>query len=229
MSGPSARRQRAGAAQPRKPRSTGGEGVPATEGADPGRALPVGTRERVLEVTLDLVRNRGSAAISLVEAAALAGVSRQTLYILFGSRAGLLMALVDHLDRTHAGPARLAALRQRSNADLEPYVRAWFDYLPEVLSVGRALAAAAIAGDKDARAALHSRMQKLHGGFTLMVKGLQAAGRLRPGWTVRTAADWILALTGFGLWEQLVVDAGWKPADHIERIIATLRQTLIAD
>jgi len=190
-------------------------------------AAPLGTRERVLHAAQALISRRGHANFSLVELAAATGLSRQTLYLLFGSRAGLLMALVDDLDARSSGPAKLAALREQGERDFEAYVRAWFDYLPTVLPVARALSAAATSGDDDARAAWESRLAKLHHGFTQMARALQAEGRLRAGWTVTQAADWTLALTHVDLWQHLVVEAGWKPADHVERIVATLQKTLV--
>jgi AcrR family transcriptional regulator len=202
---------------------------PAGKAPAAAAAPPSGTRERVLHAALALIGARGNANLSLVELAAETGLSRQTLYLLFGTRAGLLMALVDEVDASSNGPAKLAALREQGGRNFEPYVRAWFEYLPSVLPVARALSAAGATGDEDARAAWQSRLAKLRQGFTQMARTLQAQGRLRPGWTVAQAADWTLALTHIDLWQQLVVEAGWKPADHVERIVATLRQTLLKD
>jgi AcrR family transcriptional regulator len=187
------------------------------------------TRERVLESALELVRQRGDAEISLVSLAASTGLSRQMLYVLFGSRAGLLMAMVDHLDARSGAGERLAALRTSMPPVLafEPYLRAWFDYLPQVLPVARALSAAAARGDADAAAAIGSRLDKLRAGFTMMTRAFRAAGVLKTGWTPETAADWILALTHVDTWQHLVVDAGWKPAVHIDRIVRTLCDTLL--
>jgi AcrR family transcriptional regulator len=181
----------------------------------------------VLQAAQALIRQRGNANFSLVELAAETGLSRQTLYLLFGTRAGLLTALVDDLDASSSGPARLAALREQGGCDFEAYVRAWFDYLPVVLPVARALSAAGATGDEDARAAWQSRLAKLRRGFTQMARALRAEGRLRPGWTVAQAADWTLALTHVDLWQHLVVEAGWKPADHVERVVDTLRKTVM--
>lgn len=206
----------AGAAQPTRS-GAGGE----------TRAPPHGTRERVLELAHTMIRDRGNAAISLVELAEAAGLSRQALYLLFGSRAGLLMALVDHLDATSSGPARLAALREQQQRDFEPYVRAWFDYLPLVLPVARALSAAATSGDADARAAWQSRLAKLHKGFKVFTSRMESAGMLRAGWTADTAADWMLALTHVDLWQHLVVESGWPADEHVKRIVSALRQTLL--
>jgi AcrR family transcriptional regulator len=190
---------------------------------------PADTRERVLVAAHEMIRERGNAGISLVDVAARVGLSRQTLYLLFGTRAGLLLALVDHLDSSNAGPAMLARARKEHGSDFEPYVRAWFDYLPVVLPAARALSAAAAAGDDDARRAWQSRLDKLRQGFFQVTRALHSAGALRPGWTAETAADWLLALTHVDLWQHLVIDSGWKPAAYVDRIVATLRQTLLRD
>jgi hypothetical protein len=137
------------------------------------------------------------------------------------------MALVDDLDATSGAPARLAALREQGARNFEAYVRAWFDYLPVVLPLARALSAAAASGDADARVAWHSGLGKLRHGFTQMARSLQAEGRLRAGWTVAQATEWMLALTHIDLWQHLVVEAAWKPADHVERVVDTLRKTLV--
>jgi AcrR family transcriptional regulator len=195
----------------------------------PPAATEPGTRERVLQLTRAMIAKRGNAAISLVDVAAEAGLSRQALYLLFGSRSGLLLALVDHLDDASEVPRRLAALRQDLPAAdaFEPYLRAWFDYLPAVLPVARALLAAAASGDADARRAWDSRMQKLRGGFLQLAKGLKAAGLLRDGWTAEAAADWIFTQTHVDVWQHLVVESGWKPQTAVARIVGGLRDTLL--
>ncbi len=176
-----------------------------------------------------MIERRGDAALSLVELAAETGLSRQTLYLLFGTRAGLLLALVDHLDETSAGPARLTALREGLPAReaFEPYLRAWLSYLPTIRPVALALSAATTTGDADARSAWESRMTKLRGGFLMLTKGLKSAGSLRSGWTPEAAADWIFAQTHVDTWHHLVADCGWKPQAAADRIVEQLRATLL--
>ncbi|HEU5294495.1 MAG TPA: helix-turn-helix domain-containing protein, partial [Burkholderiaceae bacterium] len=91
---------------PRRPKAARPAPPVAPDAPEPG------TRERVLRLTQAMIARRGNAAVSLVEVAAEAGLSRQTLYLLFGSRSGLLMALVDQIDGASEVPRRLAALRQ---------------------------------------------------------------------------------------------------------------------
>lgn len=178
-----------------------------------------------------MIAARGDAAPTLVEVAREAGVSRQTLYLLFGSRAGLLLAMVDHRDAHSGAPPRLAAARQAVDPRkaFESYVRAWFEYLPKVFPIARALAAAATAGDAEAHAAIDSRMAMLRGGFLQVTRALHQAGALHPGWTPAAAADWLFATTHVDMWQHLVVEAGWKPRDAIERLVASLRATLLTD
>jgi AcrR family transcriptional regulator len=193
--------------------------------ADP----PVDTRNRVLQVAWDRIATQGSAAISLVDIAREAGVSRQTLYLLFGSRAGLLLAMVEHRDAQSAAGPRLVRARESTSARdaFEPYLRAWFDYLPQVFPVARVLAAATDLGDSDAQAAWESRMKMLRGGFLQMTRALHDAGALRSGWTAATAADWMFCMTHVDTWQRLVVEARWKPKEAVDRIVATLRETLL--
>jgi AcrR family transcriptional regulator len=192
---------------------------------------PTDTRERILQVAREMIAKRGNAAISLVDVAQQAGVSRQTLYLLFGSRAGLLLALVDQIDRGSGVPRQLAHLRESLPARqaLTPYVRAWLDYLPIVFPVARALSAAATTGDADAHAAWESRMKLLRAGLVQITQGLHATGDLRDGWTPATAAEWIFSLTHVDMWQHLVVESKWKPAAMMERIMATLHATLLRD
>lgn len=192
-------------------------------------APPLDTRHRILQLAWERVAALGDTSLSLVDLAREAAVSRQTLYLLFGSRAGLLLAMVEHRDARSAVVPRLAQARQSMTVDdaFEPYVRAWFEYLPEVFPVARALVAAARLGDLDAQAAWDSRAKLLRGGFLQMTRKLHDAGALRPGWTAAAAADWLFGMTHVDTWQHLVVEAHWKPKDAVDRIVATLRETLL--
>ena len=194
-------------------------------------AAPPDTRERILQLAWDRIAALGDTAISLVDLAREANVSRQTLYLLFGSRAGLLLAMVEYRDAQAAVVQQLARARESMAVPdaFEPYLRAWFEYLPQVFPVARALAAAANAGDGDAQAAWQSRMKLLRGGFLQMTRALHAAGALRSGWTPAAAADWMFSMTHVDTWQHLVVEARWKPKEAVDRIVATLRETLLVD
>lgn len=192
-------------------------------------ASPPDTRTRILDTAWAMIRDRRSASVSLVEVARAAGVSRQTLYLLFRSRAGLLMAIVEHADTRSQGPAALTGIREAlaPNEAFEPYVRAWFSYLPYVFAVARALEAAATVGDTDAKPAWDSRMKRLRRGYLLLMQALAKAGGLNPAWTAERAADWCFHQTHVDAWQHLVVEAGWPAEEAITQIIAGLRTTLL--
>jgi AcrR family transcriptional regulator len=189
---------------------------------------PPDARTRILEAAWRLIGDRQDAAVSLLEIAQEAGVSRQTVYVNFGSRAGLLLAMVDHRDASSAELARLKRTRQDMPPDeaLEPFIRAWFAYVPVVFKVSRALSSAATA-DEAAHAAWQSRMALVQGGLLALMRGLKAQGRLATDWTPEAAADWSYHQMHIDTWQHLVVERYWKPADVVQRTVTSLKQALL--
>ncbi|WP_229700321.1 TetR/AcrR family transcriptional regulator, partial [Streptomyces kronopolitis] len=81
----------------------------------PGRRRMPAARESLLDAAYTALADRPWAAVRMVEVAAAAGVSRQTLYNEFGSKEGLARALVRReTDNCLAGVAR--ALSRRAPA-----------------------------------------------------------------------------------------------------------------
>jgi AcrR family transcriptional regulator len=69
-------------------------------------------RRRLLETALDIVSERGADALTLDDLARRAGVGKGTIFRRFGSRSGLMQALLDHAQRDFqhsymSGPAPL--------------------------------------------------------------------------------------------------------------------------
>jgi len=185
-------------------------------------------RAHILETAWSLVGERGVQAVTVADIAAASGVSRQLVYHHFESRAGLLVAMTRHHDAASGFRKRLVATR-----DLEPVegfeagLRLWLSYVPEVLHVARALEAALIAGDEGG-AAWRDRMDDLREAFRLAVARVEEAGRLAPGWTVDTAADWVYARSHVSTWQHLVADRGWPAGDYVERTVASIMAEVVA-
>ena len=186
-------------------------------------------RTRILEAAWRLIGERLDAGVSLLEIAQEAGVSRQTVYVNFGSRAGLLLAMVDHRDASSPELAQLKRTRQDMLPDeaLEPFIRAWFKYVPIVFKVSRALSGAA-ATDEAAHVAWQSRMALVQAGLLALMRGLKAQGRLASDWTPEAAADWSYHQIHIDTWQHLVVERQWKPADAVQRTVTLLTQALLA-
>ena len=185
-------------------------------------------RAHILETAWRLVGERGVQAVTVADIAAASGVSRQLVYHHFEIRAGLLVAMTRHHDAASGFRKRLVATR-----DLEPVegfeagLRLWLGYVPEVLHVARALEAALIAGDEGG-AAWRDRMDDIHEVFRLAIARVQQDGRLAPGWTDDTAADWVYARSHVSTWQHLVADRGWPAGDYVERTIASIMAEVVA-
>jgi AcrR family transcriptional regulator len=174
------------------------------------------TRSRILRAAWALVRSKGSAAVTLAEIAAAAGVSRQALYLHFDNRVGLLTAMARHHDATSGFADRVAKAATRPPVEgLEHLLRAWNDYIPQILPVARALEAAAATGDEGG-AAWHDRMADLRDAFRAAVGRIGRAGLLGPEWTVNSAADWVWASSHLTHWQHLIEERGWSPRRYTD-------------
>src|SRR3954470_2872435 len=97
------------------------------------------THTAILHAARQLFEERGAQAVKLEDVARRAGVSRQAVYLHFGSRAGLLLALVGHVDET--GPLRQLATRVTDAATggeaLDALIELQADYWPVIYRIAR--------------------------------------------------------------------------------------------
>jgi AcrR family transcriptional regulator len=186
------------------------------------------SRERILEAAWRLVTRSGVAAATLAEIAAAAGVSRQLVYLHFGSRGGVLVAMVRHRDATRRVADELAAIFDLPSAErsLAGFLRWWCGYIPEILPVARALEAASVS-DEAAAAAWQDRMAALLRGARRITERLDQAGRLAEGWDPQSAAEWCWAQMHVSNWQHLVVERGWSERKYTERLVRSVRATLV--
>ncbi|MBG0816917.1 TetR/AcrR family transcriptional regulator [Planomonospora sp. ID82291] len=173
------------------------------------------TRSRILETARRLITEQGP-RVSMADVARAAGISRQAVYLHFGSRASLLVAVVRDMDERDGIRARC----ERALTGEEPveafraFLRAWLRYAATIHPVASVLLASR-RDDPDAAAAWNDRMGELHEGFLLAARRLGTAGRLRPGLAPDVAADLAWAMTSVPVWEQLTADRG-RSADEVE-------------
>lgn len=181
------------------------------------------TRSRILEAAWGLVgERRTTVGVTVAEIAAAAGVSRQLVYFHFENRAGLLAAMARHHDAQSGFAGRVAACEALPPEEgIEALLRAWIRYVPEILPVARALAAAEITGEEGG-AAWRDRMDSLRDVFRAPVERLAEEGALEEGWTVESAADWIWARGHLETWQHLVGERGWTPEDFEERTVHSI-------
>jgi AcrR family transcriptional regulator len=185
------------------------------------------TRRRILEATRELVAEQG-ARLRLADVAARASVSRQSVYLHFGDRSGLLVALVQHMDATLDLGESLAVVHAAPDGTslLEAAVRLNTTFWGQVFPVAQVLEAAQ--HDDDALgAAWRDRMRFRQATFRAMVEALAERGELAEGWSVDDAAATLYAVAHFDTWRELVVELGWSDGRYVESMTRLLCRALL--
>lgn len=188
---------------------------------------PSDTRERILEATWKLMGESDDLQVRLADIAAEAGISRQAVYLHFGSRANLLLAAVQYRDRT----SPTAGIKRAAEEDPVPealagFVKAWFAHIPRIQPVANLLSAASRL-DPEAKLAWDDRMALLRRLALALARRLEENGLLKPEWTAEHAADWIWHRTHLDGWWHLVGERNWNPSEFGQRVAGSLQQDLL--
>ncbi|MEX0838776.1 MAG: TetR/AcrR family transcriptional regulator [Parvibaculum sp.] len=185
------------------------------------------TRAEILDAAWALIAERG-AGISLAEIAGAVGMTRQSIYVHFGSRGGLLIALVrradDRADIRRKFMEALAKTEPRTR--LKACLAVWCSFVPEIYPVAQDLIRLR-AGDSDAAKAWDDRMTELQRVFRSLTRGLHEAGALAPHWTAARAADFLWAGSSVETWGLLTVERGWSAASAADAIIHSMERALL--
>lgn len=154
----------------------------------------------ILDAGLRLLQERPPAQVSMAAVAAAAGYSRMAVYRHFGSRAGLLTALLAHIDEAEGAEAsvREALAAPSPEATIERLFTWWAGYVPRFAGVARGVQAAK-ESDADLQAAWDDRMRDLR----RVCDAVAARCDADPAF-----ADRLWALMSVPLWMQLA-DDGW--------------------
>ena len=185
------------------------------------------TRLEILDAAWDLIAERG-AAVSMAEIAAAVGMTRQSVYVHFSSRGGLLMALVRRADeRFLIWEGFEAAMAEKDPAArLDAVLRVWLDFVPKIHPVATDLIRMR-ATDEDAARAWEDRMSELLKFYRGLVGGLKKEGALALDWSVPRAADFLWASSSVQAWDLLVRERGWSEVAAGKCIRGTICATLL--
>jgi len=188
-------------------------------------ASSVRTRVRILDAANELLLARGYHGVGLQTVASAATVSRQTVYDQFGSKSGLLRAMVTRSEEVAGLPDLLQGVRAQS--DGIAMLRAMLDTVaavePQVYPFSRLVYAARLE-DPVAAELWQWRMNSRRAGMQAVMARLASDCRLRVGVSIEEAADVAWALTSPHQYELLVIDQGWeleRYRAHLERTIAS--------
>jgi AcrR family transcriptional regulator len=184
------------------------------------------TRRRILAAARTTLERGPLGALRVEEIARAAGVSRSTVYVLYGSRAGLFDALARHL-RDEAGfetlvaasrlPDALENLRTSQRAAVHVYAR-----MPELARALFTLGAI----DPDAVAAVTAIEDGRRPGMVHLARLLADQGYLRDGVSVAEATDILTVITSFAAFDELFTGSA-LPADVVaDRLIAMAERSI---
>jgi len=187
------------------------------------------TRQQILEATRERLRAAPTEPLSVERVAQDAGVARSTVYLVFGSRAGLFEALGrDLLDRT--------GFRRIADAVALPDAR---DAVTQALRA----AAGVYAAERDVARTIYSMWtldpDALRGAFETVERGraegqerlaerLHDEGRLRAGVSVEEAADVLWIVSSFETFDQLYTGRGLDEDAVAARLAMMAEQALWA-
>jgi AcrR family transcriptional regulator len=187
------------------------------------------TRLRLLDAAQKLFAERGYAASTIEAIASEAGVAVDTVYAAFGSKRGILKALldvrvggddapIDLLDRPGPQAVRRERNQRRQLAAFAADVSAIIERARPVDDIIRGAAAV----DADIAALRRRAQDHRYRNMGQLVSWLAATGRLRGGLGEKEAADIVWTMTSPEVHRLLRAERGWSS----ERYAAWLGQSL---
>jgi len=183
-----------------------------------------------METTRRLIEQSKGQSVRLQDIAQAAGVSRQAIYLHFGSRAGLMVATVQHIDETAGFMERTKHVRDEedSREAITLFVDFWAEYVPTIYPVAKQLLILRET-DAGAAAAWQDRMESLRNGpCRFLVEHLEREGHLDPTWQAEAAADLFWTLISIQTWESLVIARGWSKKQYATVLKQIVQDVLIA-
>ena len=186
------------------------------------------TRRRVLDAVYEQLRAAPAQPVSVDRIARTAGVARSTVYVIFGSRAGLFDAFAaDLLER--GGFRRV--LDAIADPDPQVTVRAGITGGVHTFAthrdVFRALVSMAELDPDAVGGAMQRSEQRRAKGMLWLARRLAKNGLLREGLTAKQAADRLWVLTSFDGFDLLYSGRGLS-ADEVARVLVdTAERTIL--
>jgi AcrR family transcriptional regulator len=192
-----------------------------------------GTRRRVLAAARDLFLARGYAGTTVAAVAQAAGVSPDTIYVSLGGKQGLLEGVLSVARSDPEDPAHRDQEQRRNQAgaleDPHQRLRRLVELSCETLArIGPVHAVLRGAADGHPFAAdLYARMLQLR--LQLQARNLETylGGSLRPGLSLKQAAEHYSALLSPELYHLLTVERRWTVRRYASWVTDLLDRDLL--
>lgn len=178
-----------------------------------------GARRAIIDAAREQLEAGDAGGTGLEAVARRAGYSRQAVYRHFGSRAGLLKAVLADIDERGGAERAVAGVLDADDARvlLDGLVGWWSGYVAGFAGVARSVYAGR-AADPALAEAWDDRMGALLEVCELVCRRLDGWGALRTGLDVRAAAEMLWGILSIPLWDQLVNDLGWSRTAYRRRV-----------
>ena len=188
------------------------------------------THHRLLDAARRLLERDGPYGARMEDIARAAGVSRQSAYLHFGSRSGLLLALVAHIDAQRDVGALVQRLWDQPDAlsALDAVAELAARTNPEVHRIAMVFDAAR-RWDEQFEQAWQDRMEIRLRRYRRLVRWLREEKRLVPGLTIAEATSFVWTITSVSTFDQLVIERGLSLTRYKAIVRASLRGTLTCD
>jgi AcrR family transcriptional regulator len=188
------------------------------------------TRRSILDAVAQCLRDTPNEPLSVDRVARLAGVSRSTIYLTFGSRAGLLESFADDLwARTGLADLSDAVASTDAREHLRGGIAAASRMFASERDVYRALFSMSHVDPSSVGATVQRMEQDRSGGMTYLATRLAEAGELRPDTSVDDAAHVLAVITSFESLDQLITARGLSVDASIELLTCVAERSVCRD
>jgi AcrR family transcriptional regulator len=187
------------------------------------------TRERILDAAWALLEERGT-GVRIADVAARSGVSRQAVYLHFGDRGSLLVAVGDHIDvsfgrdrlREHVFGAPSGAEALRRWIQVMSWYNAKIDSVSRILELGSE-------SDEALASVWKDRMTGRRGHVGRIADRIASEGELADGMTAEGAATLMFTVTLPGPWRVLTSVLGWTEERYANEIGRLLERVILSE
>jgi AcrR family transcriptional regulator len=192
------------------------------------RAQAQATRQSILTSARRLFTTDGILATTVATIAGEAGVSPQTVYALFRSKAGVLLALLDELEQSvdaaaHATAIATAADAHEQLAQIVAFHCELFDRGLDVIDTVRRTSS-----HPEVRPMWEEGQRRRRAACDLWVRQWDASEALRSGLPVAAAVDLLWLHCGDDVYAALAAGCGWPRRDIERWLVETLSAQLLA-
>jgi len=185
------------------------------------------TRHRILDALYERLRAEPSQPVSVDEIARMARVSRSTVYVIFGSRAGLFDALAARLFQSgEFALVEQAVANPNARASLQGGILGGARMFAAHRDVFRVLYSTAQLDANAVGGAVQRLEASRANGMTRLAQRLADSGLLRPGLTVDEAANVLWLLTSFDAFDVLYTGSGLSLDEVVEVLTTTAERSL---